>query len=530
MMHYAANIAAFGEPFHEEEHVGVDRKIDESMQLLRDRDLATTEVLESISPEDYISGEAPRLSPFDIELLPKGTKLRALNQKLLEYLARESSQDRMDWNTPASFLSRLVVSREVFVRPIPGNSRVLDRLNADGRVVGFSNIAIKSPPPQKDRHSRKAIDETIDVHNIMGMARLPIALGSVPDIGSVLGYMTVAQSNGMSFIARDKVLAETDHQVDVVSRVIEGLSSMPIPDSMLPSPVELGKFGEITGMDTRDYSAAGAQTVYIEKLRESWIANVGAAIEASSKGIERAKRLQDAGCNLLRIYSPEGGLEIVQRVEELRGLYDENSGVKIVAGQMMDANTARDAEVAGADALIIGSAGGSQCTTSKNAGIPVNTPNFLYDLRGKINIPIGIEGGGVGDHLMPAFALGASFLLKPGEIGMSIEGAGAKYMLQDPDSNYWMLYGGEASDSSKWWRHLVDKQGRPKFVEGEPGLRKLPRSQYSMTRNIRKLRDQIAIGLVFQRAHTIAELHQRDCSNIVEVTPEAAQLSYAYGQ
>lgn len=196
----------------------------------------------------------------------------------------------------------------------------------------------------------------------------------------------------------------------------------------------------------------------------------------------------------------------------------------------MDPSTAIDAQRAGADALIIGVAGGSQCTTSKNAGIPVNTPNLLYRLRGKVDIPVGVEGGGVGDHLMAAFALGASFLLKPGEIGMSIEGAGGRYMLQDPDGNYWMLYGGEASDASKWWRDLVDRQGRPQFVEGEPGVRMLAPEKYSMTRNINKLKQQTSIGLVFQRASSIAELHRRDCSNIVEVTPEAAQLSGAYGQ
>lgn len=93
-----------------------------------------------------------------------------------------------------------------------------------------------------------------------------------------------------------------------------------------------------------------------------------------------------------------------------------------------------------------------------------------------------------------------------------------------------MLYGGEASDSAKWWRDSIDALGRPLFVEGETGVRQLSQDQLFMTSNIRRLLERIAIGLVFQRTNTIAELHARDCSNIVEVTQNAAQLSTAYNQ
>lgn len=529
-MNYHSEIAGFREPMPARQPETIDRKIEISTELLSR--FADPEVMAGISPDQFISGEVPRLSPFDTELLPEGTRLVPLDPALVEFLASESSQDRLDWNTPDSFLSRYEVSHREFTPPVDGNSPVMNRLIAEGRVVGFSNLAIESPTPSKDRHSRKAIDDTLGEHRIMGMARMPIALGSVPDIGSVLGYMTVAQSNGMALIARDKVLSDTDKQVAVVERVIDGLQSMELSDYIMPDTSDLQRFGELTGIPSETFDPEVALARYIAELRASWVANVGAAIETSSKGLDRAKRLRDVGCTLLRIYSPEGGREIVSQVAALRDVFDGDPRMKIIAGQMMDTETALDAQRAGADALIIGVAGGSQCTTSKNAGIPVNTPNLLYRLRGKVNIPIGIEGGGVGDHLMTAYALGASFLLKPGEIGMSIEGAGSRYMLRDPDPDgeYWMLYGGEASDASKWWRDLLDIQGRPKFVEGEPGIRMLPKSQYSMTRNINRLRQQIAIGLVFQRAQSIEELHQRDCSNIVEVTSEAAYLSDAYGQ
>lgn len=489
---------------------------------------ASVQLIDSITEDSFVDGEVPRLSIFDD--LPKGTQLVELTSELTDFLTEERNYDLISWNTPEAFLRRLRVGYQEFEAPVDGESHVMDRLNTDRRVVSFEDLRIAAPVPDRGRHSRKQVHSELEEHNIMGMARLPLGMGSVPDVGSVLGYLTVAQAGCMAFVARDKVLSSEDHQATVVERVIDTLRTIELPPEMLPQERDLQEFWQITERQPGEYSSQVAKDRYIEALRDSWVANVGAAIEASPKGITRAQKLYEAGCRLFRIYSPEGGREIVDQVKEMKRTFGDDPKVKIVAGQLMDRETAKASADSGADAIIIGVAGGSQCTTSQNAGIPVNTPNLLYDLRGSLEVPIGIEGGGVGNHLMAAYALGASFLLKPGEIGMSIEGAGGRYMLQDPEKNYWMLYGGEASDASKWWRDLVDDLGRPEFVEGEKGVRMLPQDRYSMTRNIRKLRQQIAIGLVFQRAGSIAELHQRDCSNIREVTNNAGSLSVAYGR
>lgn len=522
-------LATFRAPLPEREpqSINVDQKIVTSKELLAE--LAEDEsVTSDITPESFIVGEVPRLSPFDMPLLPEGTRLVRIPDCVVEELAVESSNDRMDWNTPEKFLSRLEVKDKPFVKPVEGNSQVMDRINAEGKIVSFSNLRIKSPAPENGRHSRRRINGALGEHVIMGRARIPFALGSVPDVGSALAYITMAQSNGMVFISRDKILSDDNKQVELVKKVIDCLWKMEIPDRILPCEADLKRFWQIKGLPQEKFNQQVTMAEYIRELRSSWVANVGAAIKASKEGFDQTQRLYyDAGCRSVRVYSPEGGKEIVDQAEKIENELPQD--LKIAAGQIIDLNTALAAQEVGSDLLVTGMAGGSQCITSENAGIPVNTPNLLYELRGKVKIPIGVEGGGVGKHIMVAFALGASVLLKPGEIGLSIEGAGGKYMLQDPEGNYWMLYGGEASDASKWWRDLLDKQGRPLFVEGEPGVRMLPKDKYSMTRNINRLMQQTAIGLVFQRASSIAELHQRDCSNIVEVTPEAAQLSGAYG-
>lgn len=509
------------------ESVTIDQKIQESGELLKPW-LSDTSIEIAVTPDNMRLGIIPRLSPYDIAHLPDNARLIKVPEDLKIKLSEERSYDLIRWNNPRRFLDRLKTSNIPFVQPVAGRSRVMDRLASEGKIVGFDNLRIDAPEPQNGRQSRSEVNNGLEI-NIMGQTRLPFVLGSVPDVGSFLSYVTMAQANGMSFVSRDKILSNVDQQALLIKDVISFLKSVDLPKELYPSEDNLSEFAYISN------SVFCTTNDYLDALRNSWVSNVGAAIEASDLGIKRAEELHKAGCKLFRIYSPEGGREIIDTVLGLRDLFAGEDDVKIVGGQVMDASTALKVEDAGCDALFIGVAGGSQCTTSVNADIPVKTPNLLYDLRGKIKIPIGIEGGGVGTHIMTAFSLGASFLSKPGEIGVSWEGSGGEYIFSDnptyPNSgSYYMPYGGEASISAKWWKDSVDDIRRPKFVEGETGIRQIQPDKMSQTGNIKKLRDQLSVGLVFQRADNIQELHKRTCDNIVEVTSEASALSKAYGQ
>lgn len=506
----------------------IAEKIKQSLKLLTPH-VDSSEVLVNITRESFVLGVVPRLSPFDLECLPPNLKLIEVPHELQERQRQTRSFDLLSWNNPEAFLQRLRIKDKPFVAPGLGNSQTMNRFIDEQKVISFENLRIETPSPTSTRNSRTINYQTLE-HKIMGRARIPLAFGSVPDVGSALAYITMAQANGLVFVSRDKILSDVENQTYLVKTVIDRLKETPLPKELLPNENQLIDFWEIMQKPAYDFDVLSATKLYEEELRLSWISNVGAAIEASPRGVERAKSLYGVGCKTFRIYSPEGGLEIpktVAALHELRKLKNDPS-LKIVAGQIMDIDTALKAEREGCDALIIGVAGGSQCTTSVNADIPVNAPNLLYKLRGRVNVPIGIEGGGVGTHMMTAFALGASFLCKPGEIGLSLEGAGGTFIFQDHNKGFWMLYGGEASDSAKWWRDSIDTLGRPLFVEGEIGVRQLSQDQLFMTNNIRRLLERIAIGLVFQRTNTIAELHTRDCSNIVEVSQNAAQLNKTY--
>lgn len=508
----------------------VTAKIRQSLKLLTPH-IDDPQLLANITEKSFDLGVIPRLSPFDLICLPPNVKLVEIPDELQERQKQIRSFDLISWNSPEAFLQRLRTKDKPFIPPVLGNSHIMNRFIDERKVVSFEDLRIETPSPTFTRNSRTRNYQTLE-HNIMGRARIPLAFGSVPDVGSALAYITMAQVNGLVFVSRDKILSNVGSQTHLVKTVIDHLKGVSLPKELLPNENQLMDFWRIMQRPAYDFNVSSATKLYEEELRSSWISNVGAAIEASPKGVKRARSLYEVGCKMFRVYSPEGGLEIPKTVAALHDLQELKNDrcLKIAAGQIMDENTALKAEEEGCDALIIGVAGGSQCTTSVNADIPVNTPNLLYKLRGRVNVPIGIEGGGVGTHMMTAFALGASFLCKPGEIGLSLEGAGGTFIFQDNDKRFWMLYGGEASDSSKWWRDSIDALGRPLFVEGETGIRQLSQDQLFMTSNIRRLLERIAVGLVFQRTNTIAELHARDCSNIVEVTQSAAQLSRAYSQ
>lgn len=489
-------------------------------------------VLQHAARGGMIYGEVPLLSPYDHALFPSGIQLISIPEQIRSTIEQQEQSDIARWNSPDVFLERLAVKDKPF---IVSNAKapVMDRLTAEGRIVAFEDLRITSPSPEgKPRVSRKTAYQGLLSNNIMGMGRMPLMLGAVPDVASVDSYKKAAQAGVMVTATRDKIWSEPDDQIKLVKTVIEKLRQEPLSPSMEPTEAHLQAFWKLAGNNTDQFDTTEARTQYEHALKESWVANMGAAIESSPRGIERAKRLyEEAGCRMFRVYSPEGGHEIVERIQELRALPGFEKGkVQLIAGQIMDGKNAVAAEKAGADAIMIGVAGGSQCTTSVNADIPVNTTSLLNELRGQVRIPIGIEGGGVGTHAMTALALGASFLSKPGEIGVSLAGAG-DYVFADKEGKLHMLYCGEASNSSKFWRSdSYDALGRIRFSEGEGGIRELTPERFSLTGNIDRLLQSLAVALVFQRKNTIDEVHSTEFVNVVQVSEAASGLSRPYAQ
>ncbi|HMS22465.1 MAG TPA: IMP dehydrogenase [Candidatus Levybacteria bacterium] len=502
------------------------------------------ELLKTDIDHALVMGEIPLISTHDHKLLPEGTRLIKIPEEIKHTIEESEKKDIDQWNTPEKFLERI---QATLTNPInsEATSPVMRSLKSEGQIVSFDDLRTTSPSPEGKKRISRSQDAYPSLLNvpIMGQGRMPIMLGAVPDVASRESYRKAAQSGVMVTASRDKIWGDPKKQALLIGQVIDDLRTYPITEMMTPTESDLIKFWEIQGRSSEEFKPEKAYKDYIDTLRNSWIKNVGAAIEASPKGIKRSELLLEKGCTMFRIYSPEGGHEIVETVDALRKhpSFQKNS-VNVIAGQIMDVKTARAAVNAGCDSIIIGVAGGSQCTTSINADIPVNTPNLLYDLReANLQVPIGIEGGGVGSHMITALSLGAHYLSKPGEIGVSIAGSG-KYVFEDPQKNWWVLYGGEASNSAKTWRpDSFDEQGRIRFPEGEGGVRMLCKGngmfepdnlsdRKSITRNIERILYAISVGLVFQRVPDIKTLHARESILVDKVSPSAGELSNPYAR
>lgn len=495
-------------------------------------------------PTAMIMGEIPLISAHDHRLFPKGTRLIKVPADIKETIHKSEMKDITDWNSPKLFLERLQATKFHPVNP-EVKSPTMERLKTEGHVISFDDLRVSSPSAEgKPRMSRskEAYNGLLSV-SIMGRGRMPLMLGAVPDVASRESYKKAAMAGVMVTASRDKIWGEPKNQAALVRAVINDLRNFSVPNEMQPNLEELKEFWKITKNSSDAFDESSAHDLYEKELKNSWIANVGAAIETSDRAIDRGNLLYEAGCRMFRIYSPEGGHEIVETVNKLRKIPNyEKGSVNIIAGQIMDGITAKAAVDAGCDAIIIGVAGGSQCTTSINADIPVNTPLLLDDLRQRnLGVPIGIEGGGVGSHMMTAIALGATFFSKPGEIGVSLAGTG-DYVFEDPAGQWHVLYGGEASNSAKTWReNSFDSQGRIRFPEGEGGVRVLSKNngpfdpddledRRSLVRNIERLVFADSVGLVFQRIPTIDDVHTQGPSGVVSVSQNASDLSHPYAR
>lgn len=513
----------------------VDARIRESIGLLQEiKDPSISEG--EIAPEGYLLGLFPRLTRFDRQILPSDVRLVRLPEPVQERLEEARNFYLSLWNSPESVLRRLGQKEREYRPPTAKGSAVMDEYEGSYTAVAFRDLFAEPPAPSLKRQSRTELYKKIE-HPIMGEVRMPFALGSVPDVGSVEAYTTAAKAGVLALISRDKVLSDPRKQAQVAAYVLERLRSDPLPSGARPTREHLREFWQITGQPLEAFDENEAMQEYEQALRDYWVSNVFVAIEASEKGISRAELAYQFGVRGVRIYSPESGIEIPQAVAELRAREGFSSkDFKIIAGQVRHVEIAQAAEREGASAIMIGVAGGSQCTTSVKANLPVNTPNFLYRVRDKLNVPIGIEGGGVGTDMIVAAILGASFFSKPWEIGGSLEGAGGgEYALVDANGNYHMLYTGEASRPAKWWGGYIDGLGLPRFVEGEAGERILgsvrdDAAELSIAHNIHRLRGDVATGLAQQHVGSLEEFHQEPAQRIVRATENAIRLSTPYGQ
>jgi IMP dehydrogenase len=138
---------------------------------------------------------------------------------------------------------------------------------------------------------------------------------------------------------------------------------------------------------------------------------VAAAVGGGSDATERARRLIDAGVDVLVVDSAHGHSEgVLQTVSQLREAFPDT---QLVAGNIATEAGAREMVRRGMDAVKVGIGPGSICTTRVVTGVGVPQITAIVDaLRGAEDVPVIADGGiKYSGDAVKALAAGASSVM-----------------------------------------------------------------------------------------------------------------------
>jgi len=138
---------------------------------------------------------------------------------------------------------------------------------------------------------------------------------------------------------------------------------------------------------------------------------VAAAVGGAQDAAERARRLVDAGVDVLVVDSAHGHSEgVLRTVSQLREAFPD---VQLIAGNVATEAGAREMVRRGVDAVKVGIGPGSICTTRVVTGVGVPQITAIMDaLRGADDVPVIADGGiKYSGDVVKALAAGASSVM-----------------------------------------------------------------------------------------------------------------------
>ncbi len=138
---------------------------------------------------------------------------------------------------------------------------------------------------------------------------------------------------------------------------------------------------------------------------------VAAAVGGAPDATERARRLVDAGVDVLVVDSAHGHSEgVLQTVSQLRDAFPDT---QLIAGNIATEAGARELVKRGVDAVKVGIGPGSICTTRVVTGVGVPQITAIMDaLRGADDVPVIADGGiKYSGDVVKALASGASAVM-----------------------------------------------------------------------------------------------------------------------
>jgi hypothetical protein len=326
--------------------------------------------------------------------------------------------------------------------------------------------------------------------------------------GSAPAIAHMAEAHSLVGVPRDGLFSDIQRQVDLAKKSFEWIEN---------SPTLLGRSSEEKAT-----------------LVELWKHNVMGVLEANpQKALPRAKRLYKAGVRTFRIYSPEPGSELVETLKALRQCERENNWepIEIFVGQIVSVQQAKRAEKAGATGIYVGIGGGGRCKTGVRSGVAIDWPELVWKLRGKIKIPIIIEGG-ASDYIGQTLVTGGTGIgVTRAVAGGTYESPGGRLFYAGDDGQLFKPYGGEASGRVK---ALGDKEGPFGIIPYEEGDTTTAQQNFgrgnspTLLRNLYLKNGDIIMAMVFQNARTISLLQEKGVRTLKTASLEEQQLRHPH--
>lgn len=420
------------------------------------------------------------LTPFDylsyssIHMLPIEKVRKALTVRLYFLLL---------FNHPYRIKYLVETEKKKFTAPKKISSKMFDRALAVDMSLSISDIGASVTGSERVRVRRTERYAQGPFVKVGKHARIPLVGSSSPDVwNSALAISTMAASHALTCIPRNGILSSIKRQCDLA---VESFSKLQILADFMYQEEKVKN-----------------------KMLTMWKNNVVGTIEADpEKALHRVDSLMKVGVKSFRVYSPEPGDGPVKTVRALRKEF--GSKIEIFTGQIISEKQAMESEAAGADGLYIGIGGGGRCTTGVRSGSVIDWPTILWSLRGKINIPVIVEGG-ASDHIATTLLLGATGIgVSRSVAGGTIESPGGALYLTDKAGKMFKPYGGEASARTKYLENKMLPFNIPSFVEGETTKAYIDYTKHiqpTLVYNIHNLLEDVILALVFRNVNDITEL------------------------
>ena len=318
----------------------------------------------------------------------------------------------------------------------------------------------------------QTLEEVIELSKTTGHSTVAVTEDGTAN-GKLVGIITSKDFRITHCPANSKVKDYMTSLKDLVTGK-EGISLSEANDIIWEKKVNqlpiVDKNGNLVSLVFRkDYSTHEAHPLELLDSKQRYI--VGAGINTRDY-MERVPALLKAGADQFVLDSSEGFSEWQARA--LKDLHKAFPGIKVGAGNVVDADGFNFLAENGADFIKIGIGGGSICITREQKGIgrgqatatiEVAKARDEYYKKTGIYIPVCSDGGIVHDyHVTLALAMGADFVMLGRYFARFDESPSNKLVV---NGSYVKEYWGEGSNRARNWQRydLGGKKGMA-FEEG----------------------------------------------------------------